>query len=100
MEERICSAREFIAPELSAEAYQQLSGHALLAVAHWRKRHPGFYFALLESGALIERANAVAAKAEAAMRDLTAQGLTREEAWAITGREWIFGAPGQPEATS
>ncbi len=92
MENHICSVREFIAPELSPEEYQSLSGRALLAVAHWRKRHPDFYRDLLADGTLIQRANEAARQAESAMRALTAQGVSREEAWAISGREWMFRA--------
>lgn len=92
MEDQICSVREFIAPELSPEEYQALSGRALLAVAHWRKRHPEFYRRLLADGTLIQRANDAARQAEIAMRALTAQGYSRDEAWAISRREWMFGA--------
>lgn len=97
MEERVTSVREFIAPELTPESYELLSGGALIAVAFWRKRNPDLYRELVHRGLLVERANEAARQVDEKMRVLHSQGLNSEEAWNQASREWFYRVPGLTE---
>lgn len=65
---------------------------------HWKEHRP-LMFARLSKGGTLEQALTEAAEATAmAMRALTTQGATRDEAWEATRELYLF-LPEEPEQT-
>ncbi len=90
---KACAVRELIAPEISTEDYRELSGRAVLAVAHWRKCHPHGYSDLVNRGLLVKKANYAATMADETARELHEHGIPSTEALLRSHEKWIFRAP-------